>query len=142
MIRTFDIDKINSILKHPDIWPLISDNEDINDFSPPLEGFHYLYAQEGLFILHEVGDDTQIHANVLLKGRDKAKEMAQEALKYGFEEMKANRIVAKIPTKFGNVYGFAKKFMQDQGIINEEHFLTLRAEQWSPTQDQLIAVGG
>lgn len=131
MIETIDIDQINSILKHPDIWPLISDDEDINGFSPPLEGYHYLWSPEGLFILHEDGEDTQIHANVLPGCRDNAKEMAKEALKFGFETMNSRRIVAKIPTKYGNVYGFAKKFMHDQGIIDNEHFLTLRADQWA-----------
>jgi len=57
--------------------------------------------------------------------------MASEALEYGFNVMKADNIVAKIPTQYGNVYGFAKKFMQDQGIIDGEHVLTLRAESWA-----------
>ncbi len=128
MIRTLDIDQINSVLKHPDIWPLIADNEDIDTFEPPLEDIHYLFEEGVLFILHPLGDDLQIHANVLPEHRDKAVRAAQEALVYGFKLN--DRIVAKIPTKYKNVYGFAKKFMRDDGVLHDAHQMSLEKAQW------------
>ena len=130
--RTTDIDKINSVLKHPDIWPRISDvSQSIDDFIPPMGDNHYLYEDGVLFILHPDGDNLRIHANVLPESRGKAKEAAAQALKYGFNALKAAKIVAKIPEQYGNVYGFAKKFMKDDGITNGEHNLSLRAEEWA-----------
>jgi len=72
MNRTFDIAEINSVLKHPDIWPLIADDEDKDSFQPPMGDNHYLFEEGVLFILHPLGDDLQIHANVLPEHRDKA----------------------------------------------------------------------
>ena len=128
---TTNIDKINSILKHPDIWPLISEpDDDIDLFTPPMGDNHYLYESGVLFILHPEGNDLEIHANVLPESRVKARAAAQEALNYGFNVLKTGRIVANIPEKYGNVYGFAKKFMNDDGVINGIHRLSLRVEAW------------
>lgn len=129
---TTDINKINSVLKHPDIWPMISDvSDDIDSWVPPMGDNHYLYEEGVLFILHPEGDNLEIHANVLLGSRGKAREAAAQALEYGFNVLKAGRIVANIPEKYGNVYGFAKKFMNDDGIINGNHRLSLRVDEWA-----------
>lgn len=129
--RTFDIDKINSVLKHPDIWPSVSDEgSDIETFEPPMGDNHYLFDEGVLFILHPYDEDWEIHANVLPDYRNKAKEAAEETLEYGFIELKADRIIARIPEKYGNVYGFALKFMKDEGYIDDKHYLTLRIEEW------------
>ena len=129
--RTHDVNKINSVLKHPDIWPLISEpGDDIDSFSPPMGENHYLYETGVLFILHPEGDDLEIHANVLPDSRYKAMGAAADALNYGFNVLKTDRIVANIPEKYGNVYGFAKKFMNDDGIIDGNHKLSLRVDEW------------
>lgn len=131
MIRTFDMDQINSVLKHPDIWPNIADDEDTESFTPPMGDNCYLFAEGVLFILHPDGNDLEIHANIVPKYREHAYEMGQEALNYGFNELNAERIVARIPTQYGSVYGFAlKSGMNDEGLVNGDHFLTLRAEEW------------
>jgi len=128
---TTNIDQINSVLKHPDIWPMISDpGDDIDTFTPPMGDNHYLYESGVLFILHPEGEDLELHANVLPDSRGKAKAAAAQALDYGFNVLKADRIVANIPEKYGNVYGFAKKFMNDDGIVDGEHKLSLRVEAW------------
>ena len=128
MIRTFDADKINSVLKHESIWPLISDDEDKDSFVPPMGDNHYLFEEGVLFILHPLGDDLQIHANILPCHRDKSHRAAQEALVYGFSI--SDRIVAKIPIEYKNVYGFTKKFMCDDGIIDGVHQMSLEKAQW------------
>ncbi len=131
--RTFDVNKINSVLKHPDIWPLIADEEtDIESFDPPMVDNHYLYSAGIVYILHPDGDDFQIHANVTKESRQDAFKAGQEALKYGFETIGADRIVAKIPIKYGNVYGFTLKHgFEDEGVVDGEHILTMRADQWA-----------
>jgi hypothetical protein len=129
---TIDIEKINSVLKHPDIWPRIADkNQDKDSFSPPLEGISYLYEEGVLFILHPVDGKLQIHANVLPESRAKAELAAKEALRYGFEDLGAKEIIAKVPEKYGTVYGFAVKFMKDVGFANGKHLLSLRIEEWA-----------
>ena len=128
---TIDIEKINSVLKHPDIWPRVSEkNQDKEDYMPPMEGIHYLYEEGVLFILHLNDGNMQIHANVLPESRDKAMSAAKEALRYGFEELGAKEIFAKIPEKYGSVYGFGLKFMHDIGFADGNHILSLRIEEW------------
>lgn len=128
---TIDIEKINSILKHPDIWPRIADkNQDKDDFVPPLENIHYLYEEGVLFILHPVDGKLVIHANVLPESREKAEDAANTALHYGFIDLGYDEIVAQIPEKYGSVYGFALKFMKDVGFVDGEHQMALRIEEW------------
>ena len=130
MIRTYDVEQINSVLKHPDIWPCIADGEDIDSFTPPMGNHHYLYDEGILFILHPSGEDWTIHANVLPESRSKASEAAEFALDYGFNTLKAKKIVANIPEKYGNVYGFALKFLKDKGLVDGEHQMALEVEEW------------
>lgn len=132
LTRTFDKESINSVLKHPYIWPRVSDDkQDIDAFDPPMGDNHYLFEEGVLFILHPEGDDVKIHANVLPEKRELAEEAAQCALKYAFEEMNASNVVALIPQKFGTVYGFALKFMKDKGMIGDDHFLSLGVKEWA-----------
>ena len=128
---TTNIEQINSVLKHDDIWSNIADETENKDtFNPPLDGYHYLYSEGILFILHPVGDSLQIHANVLKNHRTKAKAAAQEALTYGFNNLKASRIFAKIPVQYQNVYKFSRLFLNDEGITGGNHILSLELDQW------------
>ena len=132
MIVTTDIEQINSVLKHPYIWPRVSDkSQDIDSFSPPMTDVTYLYEEGILFILHPFEGKLRIHANVTPEYRDKAEKAANEALRYGFIDLKADEIVAVIPEKYCTVYGFALKFMKDVGFVNGEHLLSLRTEEWA-----------
>ena len=129
--RTTDINEINSVLKHPYIWPRISDkNQNKDEFTPPLDEVHYLLDEGVLFVLHPVDDGYKIHANVTPESREKAEEAAKEALRYGFIELQAKEISAEIPEKYGEVYGFAVKFMKDVGFADGNHLLLLRVEEW------------
>lgn len=132
MLRTFNRQNIDSVLKHDDIWPKISyATQDRETYTAPLGSNHYLFEEGVLYILHPKGDDWQIHANVLPEHRHKAFAAGQEALAYAFNVIGAERVIAIIPTDCGNVYGFTlKSGMKDMGIIEGEHFLALRREQW------------
>lgn len=128
---TVDIEKINSVLKHPYIWERVADkHQDKESWSPPIEGITYLYDEGVLFILHPDDGDLTIHANVLPEFRGDAESAAKEALRYGFIDLGYNKIKAKIPEKYGSVYGFALKFMKDVGFVDGEHLLELRLEEW------------
>lgn len=129
MIRTYDKSLINSVLKHPDIWPLIADNEDIDSFDPPMGENHYLFEEGALFILHPLENGLQIHANILPNFRFKAMKLAKDALIYGFAL--TNTILARIPVQNGNVYGFALKFMNDEGVTDGVHHLRLEKLEWA-----------
>jgi hypothetical protein len=129
--RTTDIDKINSVLKHPYIWPRVAGDHPIEGYTPPMEGNHYLYDEGVLFILHDHGENLRIHANVLPEYRHKAEKAAKEALKYGFNVLKADKITAKIPKTFSSVYGFALKFMNDVGMVGNDHQLELGRKEWA-----------
>ena len=130
---TTDIDKINSVLKHPDIWPFISGDASIDDFEPPInDETHYLFDEGVLFILHPEGNDWKIHANITKDSRFKAVEAANEALDYGFNKLSAGRIIATIPSEYGHVYGFALKMgMTDEGVTGDVHLLTLERQKWA-----------
>lgn len=126
---TTDPEKVCSVLKHDDIWPNIADT-DKESFEPPMDGVHYLHSEGILFILHG-NEELQIHANVILEQRTKAVTAAQDALEYGFNNLNAKRIFCEIPTEYPNVYGFALKFLNDQGIEDGQHILDLRKDQWA-----------
>lgn len=129
--RTSDKNKIRDILTHPAIFHNIG-GQDGEDFEIPIDNdHHYLYMPGGLFILHPEGEDWMIHANVLPDYRDKAFEAGQEAFEYAFNELGARKVVASIPVEYSNVYNFAlKSGMTDSGLKGEDHYLTLRHEEW------------
>ena len=122
--------KIREILTDDSIFAAIGGKD--KDFPIPIDNdHHYLYMPGGLFILHPVGEDWMIHANVLPDYRDKAHDAGQEAIAYAFKELGAQRLVASIPQAYSNVYNFAlKSGMIDSGFKGGDHFLTLRHEQW------------
>ena len=127
MMRTFDIDQISAILKHPDIWPAVSDeSQDIDEFKPPMDNsIHYLIDEGALLILHPDGDNMEVHVNILPEYRGKAKELCFELIEYA-RSLGVTTLSADIPIEYGNVYNFALKFMKDRGIIDGEHHLDMR----------------
>ena len=129
--KTINNENINSVLKHPDIWPRIADKGQLVDEWTPLhDDVTYLYSEGVIFILHPEDDAIEIHANVLPDYRHKAKLAADMALEYGFNTLQADKIIAKIPEEYGSVYGFALKFMNDVGFKNGEHLLEIRRKEW------------
>lgn len=130
--RTNNIDEINSVLKHPDIWPNIADDDvDIEEFLPPIaDDMHYLFSDGILFILHPEGDALQIHANVIKDKRSEAKQAANDALFYGFNVLGAESIIAKIPDKYANVVRFAELFMNKESVVDGVHNFILEKSEW------------
>lgn len=130
--RTFDEDVIRSILTHEDIFKNIGGKDDKNFPIPIDEENHYLVFEGGLFIFHKEGDAWKCHANVLKRSREHALEAGEKALEYAFNELKAETLTATIPTRFPNVYRYARRlgFNLDK-TENEKYQLSLRYEQWA-----------
>jgi hypothetical protein len=107
---------INDLLRHPSIFPAISDGCDItpDGFHAPLDS-NYLYiggyvedALIGIMVYHISSNDIECHIQVLPEYRKQhAEEFARQALDI-FRGGK-KRVIAKIPEKFQNVIRFAKK---------------------------------
>lgn len=130
--RTFDKEKVNSVLKHEDIWQRIADKSiDKESYQPPSGENHYLFEDGILYILHPYRDFWQIHANVIKSKRHKAFDAGQQALDYVFNTLNAKKVIAIIPKKYIDVYKFTMKSgFTDCGTIDGEHYLELRAEKW------------
>jgi hypothetical protein len=137
--RTRDTREILEVLQHPSIWDAIGGNEVDGDWVPDMsDDWHYLHADGAIFILHPEGDDWMIHANVIPEARERAFEMGQEALRYAFEYLGADKVVAEIPEKYDNVYKFSlKSGMEEVDFIDGEHKLALRYDQWVQQEKQL-----
>jgi len=134
--RTYDEEAIRRVLVHQDIADNIGVTEN-PDFRVPInDDIHYLLMEGGLFILHEVEDGWEMHVNVLKDYRDKAHQGAAEMLEYAFNELGASKVVCYIPQRFKNVYNFALSFnMNDEGLKNGDHYLTLRYDQWALSEE-------
>jgi hypothetical protein len=130
--RTHSLPEVMEVLQHPAIWDDIGGNE-VEDWIPDMsDDWHYLHADGAIFILHPEGDDWMIHANVIPEAREHAFELGQEALRYAFEYLGADRVVAEIPERYDNVYKFSlKSGMSEEDFIDGEHKLELRYEQWA-----------
>ena len=129
--RTFDVDKIMGVYQHPAIWGAIGGNE-VDNFSPPMSNNdHYLHAPGAIFYIHPEGSDWMIHVNVVPEARSRAYEMGQEALRYTFETLGADKIVAEIPMEFDNVYQFALKYgCEVVDFCDGDYKLELRYSKW------------
>ncbi len=130
--RTYDIKRVLPVLRHPDIWENIGGYDGLELEIPFGDDIHYLVCEGVVFILHPEGDDWMIHANVLKSSRYKAKSCASYALEYAFETLKADKVVAEIPTKFENVYKFARSMgMNVDWEKDDIYYLSLRGEEWA-----------
>jgi len=108
--RTYDMDIVNSILQHPDIWKDIAP-EGIEPFDPPyLSDVLYFIVNDGdgVITAHPFRDGCKIHPNILPDKRGKlAYEAVEEACQAIFEHGYTS-IYAEIDPKLRHVVMFAK----------------------------------
>lgn len=99
-----DIDVINSILQHPDIWENIAG--DVEPFDTPFMHEHAYFIigdNQGLVIYHKFLDGVKIHTNILPEKRHGASyEAINETMQHIFD-LGITRIYAEIDDKFPNV---------------------------------------
>ena len=116
--RSFNADDIHSILRHPEIYPLIS-----HDGAPSAEEF-IVNPEQQIFALGYVEDVPvgcvilhprtalcwQVHFQVLPEYRKQyALSMGQEGLEWAWENTTAIKLVAEVPQIYSNVTAFALK---------------------------------
>ena len=109
--ETNDIQEIKQVLCHPDIYPLISDDNSpsVDEFIPPFKGVFYVagYAPEliGISCFHWFRDGMKFHPNVLPQFRSKyADEFVTKSL-----DMFHKPIYVEVPDKlvrFSKKHGF------------------------------------
>lgn len=130
--RTQDPDEIMEVLEHPAIWENIGGKKGGGVTLHINDDYHYLHADGALIILHREGDDWEIHVNITPEARGNAYDMAQEALRYAFEHLGANKVVAEIPEQYENVYQFSLKCgMAEVAFEGGEHKMALGYETWA-----------
>ena len=108
--RTYDMDMVNSILQHPDIWRDIAP-EGIEPFDPPyLPSVLYFIVNDGdgVITFHAFRDGLLIHPNILPSKRGKlAYDAVEESIQMVFEAG-WSCIYAEIYPKLRHVVMFAR----------------------------------
>jgi len=125
--RSQDYEKIRAVLTHPEIWEVISgDNDDIDGFTFDAgEDIHIIGYNEnnviGLVNLHYRDKfGWQVHIQVLPEYREKyAEEFGRKVLSYIWKNTRINKLRALIPEIYPNV----KKFSELLGFSDED-FIT------------------
>jgi len=113
--ETFDIDEIESILKHPEIYETITDDDCGNpcDFDIPINSdYRYIGGYVNgeiiaIMVYHRYRDGNKCHVQVLPEYRDKY------ALKFGEQSLMlkgTQPLYAEIPDLYKNVLDFAFRF--------------------------------
>lgn len=101
------------VLKHPDIFERISeDGMSIKTWMPNLEEAFYLTDDNniGIMIYHWINGVTlECHVQVLPEHRGLAHEFGRLSLSWAWENTKATKIVAQIPSIYPDVVRFAYK---------------------------------
>lgn len=109
--QTCNMDMVNSILSHPDIWPEIAP-EGVEPFDVaymPDVLYFLMNEADGVVIFHPFRDAVKIHPNILPKRRGK---FAYQAVDEAINEMFArgfDTIYAEIDPKLKHVVSFAKR---------------------------------
>lgn len=120
--RTYDMDMVNSILQHPDIWRDIAP-EGIEPFDPPyLPNVLYFIVNDGdgVITFHAFRDGLMIHPNILPSKRGKlAYDAVEESIQTVFENG-WSCVYAEIEPKLKHVTLFARQLgfrMLDENLF-------------------------
>jgi hypothetical protein len=114
--RTFDVDEVLSVLKHPDILKTITEG-DCQNIDVDFDAAAFIACDvdnelAAVFIFDRAGAVVfDIHAHVLPAKRPQSKDIAKAILKYFFETFsQAEKLTALIPICYPNVAAFAEAF--------------------------------
>lgn len=127
--ETKDMDKIRSVLCDPEIYDRITDDgsPDLEDFNPtePSEGAFYITDEDntGVVFIHWMNSVTiECHFQLLKEHRDRSEEFGYAALKWMWDNTKAQKIIAKIPEIYLDVIKYATKGGFKFEGINEKSY--------------------
>jgi len=117
------------IINHPEIYPMVCDDNAFADLSGPLEIPGYwdcivAYVDDiaaGCFVLHPSGTKAtmEVHVQLLPEYREDSKSICDALLAYAWDLVSANKFVACIPFDCANVKDFAEKMGFKIEGINE-----------------------
>lgn len=121
MIRTKDIDIINTIVTHNDIYPFIVDDgspKKSEYSSPENDEIYYLLGKEGLIIYSPLNYITyETHWCILPKYRGKSASFIKETIEWMFKNTVCRKIEGRIPENNRRAYLHAKRIgFYDEGI--------------------------
>lgn len=103
---------INRILKNDDVWSRVAEEGVTKDEYDAPDGPYYVVDDtwQALLIGHWKNDVTiEVHINVIPEFRHKAREFADLAVKWFWDNTRCQKLVAEIPEIFPDVVKFAKK---------------------------------
>lgn len=111
--QTRNTEDINRVLKNPIIFERISeDGMNIEAWEPDTTDVIYLTddSNAGIMIYHWINGITlECHVQVLPEYRELAHEFGRLSLKWAWDNTKATKIVAQIPSIYPDVVRFAYK---------------------------------
>lgn len=133
--RTFDHDEINTVLKHPAIWPRISElGAAPDEFSAPIDNHIYYVVGEhdgaifALVIYILEGENLDTHVQVIPEFRQHADVFAEGALIWAEKHIQFEKYIAEIPNEFQGVIDFGLKhgfkIVENDGVttyLEREH---------------------
>lgn len=120
-LHTLTPHQVKDLLADEELFDRISDDHcSYERFFPPSDHLYIGCADGGIllgfFWLHpETSTTLQIHANFKKEHRGRAGECAQKILEYLFRTVGIEKLTAKIPVTFQDVYHFTKR----QGLVDE-----------------------
>ncbi len=126
--QTYNMDIVNSILSHPDIWPEIApDGVEPFEVSYMPEVLYFVMNDgDGIILFHPFMDGTKIHPNILPEKRGKAAYKAiDEAIETMFKRG-IDTIYAEIHPKLKHVISFAKSLGFRLLSTNDRHLFVRR----------------
>ncbi len=109
--RTYDMDAVNHILTHPDIWKDIAPEDQLPFDVPYLPSVLYFLVNDGdgVITFHRFRDGLMIHPNILPSKRGKlAYDAVEESIQMVFENGWSS-IYAQIDPKLKHVTLFARQ---------------------------------
>lgn len=153
--RTFDMNVVDAIIKHPMIYPHVHDDS-VKEFYPQdHDGFYWMLVSEekpvGVFLVHATNSSCyEIHTCLLPEiWGDKANKAARLVGDYIFYELGAKKIVTNVPRYNKHAFRFAKtNGMQMEGVnrksylhngkLEDQIFLGVTIEEWELCQQQSL----
>lgn len=150
--RTFDIEIINHVLKHPSVKEFVEDDFSQNVEYPIHDGIYYLVAREndiiaGMFVVFPLNGVTVDAHSAVLPGfyGDKAREAGKLAISWVFENTDYLKINGSTPIyneralRFSEDIGFKKEGINKKSYIKnsklyDQIYFGVEREVWQLAQ--------